>query len=134
MRYVLLAMLLLAGCTSPSQKFATEFPKLKGQPIAALYDRWGRPERVVEPEVAKLMNESDGGPVYVWNSSKGYAYTSSSTSTGFVGATPVSITTTTPESSTVYCTVRVRTDEQRRISNIELSGSRGACERFSDRL
>ncbi len=133
MRYVLLAMLLLAGCETPTDKFIAAWPKLKGQPIGVLYDRWGRPDRVVEPEVAKLSDQYDGW-IYVWNTSRSYAYTTPVTTSGFVGSTPFTATTNVPESGTWLCSVRVKANADRRIVDLGMSGSRGACSRFADRL
>ena len=93
MRYVsLLAALLLGACAAkPIDKFAAAGPALKGQPIGALYDRWGPFERVVPPDIARAVNKNDGF-VYVWTSNYSATYSNSTTSMGTIGTTPFSIT------------------------------------------
>jgi len=139
MRKAALIALLLTGCSDPFHKFAEVFPNLRGQPIGVLYERWGSPERVVPPEIARSVDAATGrtvseGPVYVWNVSSSYVFTNTSTSTGMIGTTPVSITTSTPSPETYYCNVRVNTDKDRRIFDIAVSGARGACAKLADRL
>ena len=138
-RIVLVAILLLAGCATPKEKFETAWPKLQGQPVSVLYDRWGPPERVVDAETSRAVDSAIGvqntlGPTYVWNVSSSYVFTNTSTSTGYVGTTPVSITTSTPSPETYYCNVRVRTTEERKISRIQMTGANGPCQRMADRL
>ena len=140
MRYVVLvAVLLLAGCATPKEKFEAAWPKLVGQPIGVLYDRWGPPERVVDTETARRVDtalgvENTWGPLYVWNVSSSFVFTNTTTSTGMIGTTPVSITTSTPDPQTYYCNVRVRTTEERKISRIQMTGANGPCQRMADRL
>lgn len=135
MRYVsLLAAPLLGACAAtPIDKFAAAGPALKGQPIGALYDRWGPFERVVPPDIARAVHKNDGF-VYVWTSNYSATYSNSTTSMGTIGTTPFSITTTTPESATYYCTITVKTNEDRRIADVGMTGARAPCNYFADRL
>lgn len=133
MKYVPLLALALAGCAAPVDKIVAAWPNLKGKPIGTLYDRWGPPERTVPPEIAIAIHKHNGW-VYVWSSRYSTTYMNSTTSTGTVGTTPISVTTTTPEAVTCYCTITVKTDDYRRIADMGMSGARTPCNMFADRL
>ncbi len=136
MRYVVAlvtAAIALTGCSDPFYKFAKVFPDLRGQSIDALYARWGVPSQIVEPSSARWTDQFDG-QVYVWNTSERLTYNTATTATGFIGTTPVTITTNTPESTTLHCSIRVKVSEQKRIVDIAVSGANGACQLFADRL
>lgn len=128
MKYVLMAVLLVAGCTSFGV-FDEKLPGYVGKPIDALVERIGYPNRE-----QTIM----GRKAYIWNTSEQYSsiVPTISTTTGYVGSTPISTQTTAFSSSTdtLSCSIRVFVDSTNRITRYEYNGNNGTCFRYASKL
>lgn len=125
-RLALMAMLALAGCVNSQRTAEQMFPLYEGKSIETLIARWGAPRSV--------LSGSLGGPVYIWDGKSTMTTTTPVTSTGYVGTTPISITTPTTETISGTCRIEAHTDSQKRILGIRGNGPSGACTEWFNKL
>ena len=123
-----LVLLVLAGCAT----FGGMEDNLNGLV--------GRPEREAFKALGYPNSKQNFGneTVYVWGrSSSGTYYVPQTTSTtGYVGSTPVYGTTTynQPVAYNYNCTIRVIVDQQNYIKTWEYDGNLGGCAAYMQRL
>ena len=125
MRRALVLALLLAGCVDAQVSERRQLGRYEGKYVSELILQWGPPESVIpRPE----------GPVYTFaGSAIGYATTSSTTS-GAIGARPILATTSGSVPVTQQCRINVYTDGQSRIIGFRYTGVNSACADMYDRL
>lgn len=125
---VIIALFSLLGCTSFSV-LDEELPKYTGRHIDSLVEKLGYPNDQTE-----IM----GKTVYIWTNDKTHVSITptTTTSTGYVGADSVYISST-DYSTSVYnlsCTTRIFVDHNGIIQNAEYNGNNGACYTYSNKL
>lgn len=120
--------LTLSGCMSFSVLDA-EMPKYQGRHIDTLVSKLGLPN--AEQQIM-------GRKVYIWTTSMQHVSIDPviSTTTGYIGTRPISMTSTSYQasSSQLSCTIRVFVDNMNVINGSDYNGNNGACFTYSKRL
>lgn len=124
-RLALLAVLLLFGCTDPQKTVEQVMPRYQGQPIETVMLRWGPPEQAIK---------TAGGTIYTWAGRESATFSGTATSTGYVGTTPVIVTSPTSETVSGLCRLEVHADTEGRILAIRYRGAGGPCQIWLERL
>ena len=118
----------LSGCMS-FDVFDAEFPKYYGRHIDTLVAKLGYPNAE-----QTVMNRK----FYIWTTSEQFLMTTPtiSSSSGYVGTTPISVTGTSFQTNVLglSCTIRARVDDAEIIQGINYGGANGTCFRYSNLL
>lgn len=116
---------MLTGCIDAHGDIERAFAKYDGRPIDDIIAIWGPPIR---------QGTSNGDAVYMFSGTARSSVGSTSTTTGFIGNTPVTAITETSTPTTISCRVLVFTDESRRVVHFRTEGAAGACSAMYRRL
>jgi hypothetical protein len=124
---IVLLLLTLSGCTG--QMIEKGMNSMLGQPVNAVFARLGFPDG--ETMVA-------GRKAYIWaNQSSGVMpiYTPTTT-TGFIGNRPVSMTTSTYNMMPInnQCQIRVIVSAKDIVESWDYRGNQGGCRPYASRL
>ena len=126
---IVLALVALSGCVMSFTVLDAELPKYYGRHIDTLVARIGYPN-----SEQMLM----GRKVYVWTTSMQHVSVTptTSTSSGYVGTMPVTITGTNYQTNVIQlsCTIRVFVDDANIIQFADYGGNNGACYTYSEPL
>jgi hypothetical protein len=121
----LVAVLAVVGCADTQSTFDRVFPTYRGQPVEMVFARWGQPQHSLTGNL---------GPVYIWTGDFTYSSTQTSSTTGYIGSTPIAVTTRSPERTTIQCRLEAHADRQNRLIGMRWDGSNGACEAWMQKL
>ena len=136
MRLVNFAAAVAATCALQGCTFTTmhdRLPMLLNQQLESAVEALGLPNQSFK---------IDTNTVYVWDNSFGsvipiYSPTTSTT-TGTIGTTPISATTTTGSTSYMpvqyHCQIKLQVDRFNTIKRTEYFGNRGGCQRYASAL
>lgn len=122
--FLVFASAVLFGCTSFGVLDA-ELPKYNGKQLDQLVAKLGYPT-----SQQTLM----GRTVYVWSTNEQFTSFQPTTTTGYVGTTPVMMTGNQATVSNLSCTIRVFTDSNNIIQGYDYNGNNGTCFTYSNRL
>ncbi len=122
---ILLLALLLAGCANPQNDAEKTLAKYRGRPVDSVVAAWGAPV---------YQHTEAGEIVFTFSGTAESATTSTSTTIGSVGNTPVTATTTSSSPITISCRIQVFTGSDRRIVAFRHNGAAGACSNMYQRL
>lgn len=124
-KIALVALLLMAACEMSWDTLKRDMPSYAGQPIERVVARIGMPRG--EQTVM-------GRKAYIWQNGFTSTDVIPTTTTGYVGTTPVQMTTYNTQSTQLACTFRVFVNSENRVSGWDVTGNNGACQTYADRL
>lgn len=123
---VLAAALSLTGCYSMTSfaKLDRALPTFQGRPVADVVNYLGYPSS---------ERTTMGKKIYVWSTAFTQVLPSTTSTTGTVGGTPVTVNSTGMRSYDLACEIRVITVNDI-VESFEYEGNNGACARYSRAL